>query len=125
VPEPERRVAELLEQTGMTARADEPVRNLSRGMAQRVAVCRAALHRPQLLLLDEPHSHLDPAAEALVEPLIGRRCGATRVLVSHELERALAEADRVLVLRAGRVVVDAAAADVDPSSLRALYGEHA
>ena len=82
-------------------------------MAQRIAVCRAVLHRPALLLLDEPHAHLDPEAAALVEPLIGRASGATRVLVSHDVERALAEADRVLGLRDGRVVVDAPAGEVD------------
>jgi heme exporter protein A len=116
------RIAELLEQTGMTTRADEPVRNLSRGMSQRVAVCRAVLHRPELLLLDEPHAHLDPEAAALVEPLIGRASKTTRVLVSHDVERALDEADRVLGLRDGRAVVDAAAHEVTPHILHAVYG---
>ena len=123
VPDHEARIAELLEATGMAGRAEEPVWNLSRGMAQRVAVCRAVLHRPALLLLDEPHAHLDPEAAGLVEPLIGRACGATRVLVSHDVERALAEADRVLGLRDGRVVVDAPAAEVTPGSIHAVYGE--
>jgi ABC-type multidrug transport system ATPase subunit len=122
VPDPDARIAELLEATGMARRAEEPVWNLSRGMAQRIAVCRAVLHRPELLLLDEPHAHLDPEAAALVEPLIGRASGATRVLVSHDPERTIAEADRVLGLRDGRVVVDAPAAEVTPASLDAVYG---
>src|SRR4051812_30389761 len=123
VPSPEPRIAELLEAIGIARRADEPVSNLSRGMAQRVAVCRAVLHRPELLLLDEPHAHLDPEAGALVEPLIGRASGTTRVLVSHDVERALAEADRVLALRDGRVVVDAPVPELTPAALRAVYGE--
>ncbi len=65
------RIAELLGQVGLARRADDLVRNLSAGMAQRAAVCRAVLHRPALLLLDEPRSHLDPEAATLVEPLIG------------------------------------------------------
>jgi ABC-type multidrug transport system ATPase subunit len=123
VPEPAARIDELLEASGMERRAAEPVSNLSRGMAQRVAVCRAVLHRPRLLLLDEPTAHLDPEAAGLVEPLIGRGSGCTRVLVSHDVETALRESDRVLGLRDGRVVLDASTAEVTPASLRAVYGE--
>ncbi|MEA2146871.1 MAG: heme exporter protein, partial [Solirubrobacteraceae bacterium] len=96
------RVAELLAHVVMERRADEPVRGLSRGMVQRLAVCRAVLHRPEVLLLDEPRANLDPGAAELVESLIGRGAGVTRVLTSHEPRAALAEADLVLGLRDGR-----------------------
>jgi heme exporter protein A len=96
------RVDELLETVRLADRADEPVRLLSRGMVQRVAVCRAVLHRPQLLLLDEPRANLDPGAGELVEPLIGRGAGLTRVLTSHDPRAALAESDLVLGLYDGR-----------------------
>jgi heme exporter protein A len=121
VPERERRIAEVLDAVGMGGRADEPLRSLSRGMTQRLAVCRAVLHSPELLLLDEPWSHLDPDAEELVEALVGRRTGLTRVLVSHDLERGLAEADRVLALRAGRVEIEAPANGLSPADLRPVY----
>jgi heme exporter protein A len=101
---PEARVAELLGQVGMERRADDPVRELSRGMVQRVAVARAVLHDPPLLLLDEPRANLDPAAAELLEPLIGRASGRTRVLVSHDVAGALAEADSVLRLKRGHPV---------------------
>ena len=96
------RVEELLAATGMERRADEPLRDLSAGMVKRLAAARALLHDPPLLLLDEPRSNLDPAAAELLEPLIGRGSGRTRVLVTHDVERAIAEADLVLGLRAGR-----------------------
>jgi heme exporter protein A len=94
-------------QTVLTAleidhRADEPVRDLSRGLIQRFAIARAVLHDPPLLLLDEPRANLDPSAAELVEPLIGRSSGRTRVLVSHDVESALEESDVALGLKAGR-----------------------
>ena len=95
----------LLDQVGLRPRADEPVRTLSRGMAQRVAICRASLHEPELLLLDEPLANLDPGAAEAVEPLIGRSAGPARVVISHDVEHGLAEADLVLGLRAGRAAM--------------------
>jgi heme exporter protein A len=98
---PDARVDELLEAVGMAGRADDPVRDLSRGLVQRLAAARAVLHDPELLLLDEPRANLDPAAAELLEPLIGRASGRTRVLVSHDVEGALAESDLSLGLRGG------------------------
>jgi ABC-type multidrug transport system ATPase subunit len=105
----------------MARRADDPVRSLSRGMAQRVAICRAVLHRPRLLLLDEPLANLDPGAADAVAPLIGRGAGAARVLISHDVELGLAEADLVLGLRGGHPEVLAPAGEVREQDLRGLY----
>jgi heme exporter protein A len=115
------RVEELLEVVDMTPRADEPVRELSRGMIQRLAVCRAVLHRPDLLLLDEPRANLDPTASELVEPLIGRAAGCTRVLTSHDPRAALAEADLVLALRDGRVAFAGEPDKLTEAQLKELY----
>jgi heme exporter protein A len=118
--EPER-VEAVLEAVKMERRAADPVRLLSRGMVQRVAVARAVLHRPRLLLLDEPRANLDPAASELIEPLIGRASGCTRVLTSHDPRAALAEADVVLALKDGRPVFVGAPGDFGEDRLGALY----
>ena len=96
------RVEELLAATGMERRVAQPVAELSKGMSQRLAVARALLADPPLLLLDEPRANLDPAAADLLEPLIGRASGRTRVIVTHDIEAGLAESDIALGLRAGR-----------------------
>jgi heme exporter protein A len=115
------RVGEVLEAVRMERRADDPVRSLSQGMVQRVAIARAVLHRPAVLLLDEPRANLDPAAAELVEPLIGRTSNTTRVLTSHDPQAALNEADLVLGLQDGRVVLRGAARDVSADQIRELY----
>jgi heme exporter protein A len=115
------RIEELLGAVDMRRRGDEPVRLLSRGMVQRLAVCRAVLHGPQLLLLDEPRANLDPTAGELVEPLIGRGSGCTRVLTSHDPQAALAEADLVLALKDGRPSYVGPPAGLGPANLKELY----
>jgi heme exporter protein A len=117
----EARVESLLDQVGLRRRADEPVRTLSRGMAQRVAICRASLHEPELLLLDEPLANLDPGAAEAVEPLIGRTAGHARVVISHDVEHGLAEADLVLGLKAGRPALLEPAGAVTAGDVKALY----
>ena len=113
------RVEELLAAVGLERRAGDPVRELSRGMVQRLAAARAVLHDPAVLLLDEPRAGLDPAAAEELEPLIGRASGRTRVLVTHDVERGLREADAVLGLRAGAAELSGDRAGAD--DVRRLY----
>jgi heme exporter protein A len=113
----EERIDVLLEAVGMERRANERVDGLSAGMRQRLAVARCVLHDPELLLLDEPDSHLDAEGRELVRELVGR--GRTRVLVSHDPERSLPESDRVLVLEhGGRVAHLGPSAGMDPGKAR-------
>ena len=117
------RIAEVLGLVGLERRAGELVRNLSAGLVQRAAACRAIVHEPELLLLDEPGSHLDPEAASLLQPLIGRSAGRTRVLVSHDVEPALGEAARVVALRAdGSPAYQGPASGLSPGDARAIYG---
>jgi heme exporter protein A len=115
------RVDELLAAVQMDRRAEEPIRLLSRGMVQRIAVCRAVLHAPALLLLDEPKANLDPGAGGLVEPLIGRATGVTRVLTSHDPQAALQEADLVLALHDGEPAYVGDPGGLRAEQLRELY----
>ena len=112
------RVDELLERLQLTRRADDPVRELSRGTVQRLAVARAVLHDPELLLLDEPRANLDPAAADLIEPMLA---GRTRVVTSHDPAGGLAEADLALGLKAARVAFLAPADEIGPDQIGALY----
>jgi heme exporter protein A len=115
------RVEERLAAVGLTRRGDEPVRELSRGMVQRLAAARATLHDPELLLLDEPRAGLDPAAARLLEPLIGRASGRARVLVTHDVQAGLAESDLALGLHGGRQAFCLPAGEVGTERARGLY----
>ncbi|HEY75063.1 MAG TPA: heme ABC exporter ATP-binding protein CcmA [Thermoflexia bacterium] len=117
------RIDDLLERVGLAHRRHDLVRTFSRGMQQRLAVARAVLHQPQLLLLDEPYTGLDPeAAQALTDLLVGLVGeGCTILLTTHNLERGLSVGRRVVVLAHGRVVYDEPREAIDPLSFPETY----
>ena len=92
------RIDALLEAVGMTSRGRDRVAELSAGMRQRVDICRAVLHEPELLLLDEPDAHLDAEARRRIAPLVAAGDGRTRVVVSHDRTAAVDAADFALEL---------------------------
>jgi heme exporter protein A len=96
--EAEGRIEELLAAVELSHRGDERTYEFSAGMRQRLAICRAVLHKPELLLLDEPDSNLDIEGREIAKTLIGPSAGHTRVVVTHDPERFLPEADQVLRL---------------------------
>lgn len=105
VPDLGRRAGEVLALVGLEREAREPVASFSRGMQQRLAIARALLHRPSLLLLDEPFTGLDQEGQRLLARVVGefRDGGGAALLVSHDFAEAAGVADRYAVLDGGRV----------------------
>ncbi len=119
------RAIRLLDEAGVGRRAREPVARLSRGTQQRVALCRALLHEPAILLFDEPFTGLDPDGVSLLSARVRAHAagGGAALLSTHDLDAGLAVADEVVVLARGRVAAARAAAGLDGRAIRALYDE--
>jgi heme exporter protein A len=151
--QPEPRITLLLTQVGLITRRGDLVRTFSRGMVQRLAIARALLHDPEVLLLDEPDTGLDPQAAEMLHDLlvqVSRGEGGTRghgdaetesggttpradtapphgrtlVTVTHSLERGLAIADRMVILANGRLVFEADARGMTAADFRPLYDQY-
>jgi ABC-2 type transport system ATP-binding protein len=116
---PRRRVAEALDQVGLTDRAREPVKRYSNGMKQRLLIARALLPRPKVLFLDEPTRGLDPGMARQVRGIIAglAKDGMTVFLTTHYMEEADRLCARVAILDRGRIVaLDA------PNRLKETHG---
>jgi len=116
-------IASLLERVGLSRAAGRPVRTYSQGMRRRLALARAWLLRPRLLLLDDPFGGLDAEGAALVAALVAevRASGGAAVLAAAEWQRGLSLADRVVALAEGRQVDAADVQRISPL-LRTLVG---
>ena len=122
LPDPAERVGALLDGVGLAKRADARVRTLSNGMQKRLAIARAILHRPRILLLDEPETGLDEQGlELLNHIVLGlAKAGGTVVLSTHAVERGLQLAERVAVLNDGALVMDADASGLSATAIHAV-----
>lgn len=136
---PDERIKAMLQRVGLYGRRADLVRTFSRGMVQRMAIARALLHDPEVLLLDEPDTGLDPQAAEMLHGLLSelsRRPGATGtatdgsierprtiVTVTHSIERGLAIADKVVILAGGRLAFEAPVAGMDAAAFRPIYDE--
>jgi heme exporter protein A len=139
IDKPEERIKAMLQRVGLYGRRGDLVRTFSRGMVQRMAIARALLHDPEVLLLDEPDTGLDPQAAEMLHGLLSelsRRPGAsapatdgslerprTIVTVTHSIERGLAIADKVVILAGGRLAFEAPVAGMDAAAFRPIYDE--
>ena len=125
VPHPDERAAEVLRDVGAERWARRRVRGLSNGMQKRVAIARALLHRPALLLLDEPDSGLDVQGRAFVETVVRAVAdgGGAVVFSAHDPAQGLALADDFAVLRGGRIAARGEAASATSDEIAALLSE--
>jgi heme exporter protein A len=117
------RIVALLERVGLATWRHDLVRTFSRGMQQRLALARAVLHRPLVLLLDEPYTGLDSEATLALSGMLIELAGegATILLTTHDLERGLAVGRRILVLARGRVVYDERCESIDSATFTGTY----
>lgn len=121
------RIAEVLEMTGLYQRSADVVRTFSRGMQQRLAIARALLHRPSVMLLDEPYTGLDQQAASRLDSMLSTmaEAGCTILLTTHDIPHGLSVADRVAVLADGHIVHYGSADSFDTHALTDLYASPA
>lgn len=119
----DRRIEEVLDIVGLSARRKDLVRTFSRGMQQRLAIGRAILHDPEVLLLDEPHTGLDQDACNMLDAVLRQVAtrGRTVVMTSHDLARVEDLASRFDVLTRGKVVRSIKRDDLPRNNLLAFY----
>jgi heme exporter protein A len=117
------RITQVLELVGLYRRRDDLVRTFSRGMQQRLAIGRAILHNPSILLLDEPHTGLDQAAGEILDRILTEVAleGRTVVMTSHDLLRSSELATRLVLLSKGKIARSVLTADLDPAQLVDFY----
>jgi len=133
----EERIAESVRRVGMTSRLDQRVGTLSHGMQKRFSIARALLHRPRVLLMDEPESGLDLSAIELMRDVVTatKAGGGAVLLVTHNFDQALGLGDRLAILGRGKVAHEEALRPVQgaaggkanttsPEALRELYLKH-
>jgi heme ABC exporter ATP-binding subunit CcmA len=119
------RACSLLERVGLAKRSHDRASALSRGQAQRLALARALLHSPRLLLLDEPDTGLDEDGIALLAALLAEhvRAGGTALFATHQLEHAMQWSERIGLLKGGRMAYQRETLELEAASVRQAYQE--
>ena len=122
IQNPGRRAKEVAAMVNMTARLGDRISTFSRGMQQRISIARALLHKPSVLLMDEPETGLDQHAIAMLWSLLSQG-GHTILLTTHSLERGLELADRVIILNKGKIVLEKPGREIDLKGCKQAYLE--
>jgi heme exporter protein A len=108
VKDVENRARQLVKDVGLSFFINEPVKNFSRGMIQRIAIARAIIHEPKIMLLDEPHTGLDQGAINILNNVIlsMKEKGCTTLMVTHDFKQAAEICDRVVIVKKGIIADD-------------------
>ena len=119
----EKRISDVLEMVGLASRRRDLVRTYSRGMQQRLAIGRAVLHDPEVMLFDEPHTGLDQDASQMLDTVLREVAarGRTVVMTSHDLARVGDLASRFDILSRGVIAASIQRAQINPNDLLAFY----
>ncbi len=123
VPRRKERIHEVVAMVGMTSRLHDRVGTLSRGMQQRLSIARSLLHKPAIMLLDEPETGLDQQASSMLWEVLQTEGGGKRtiVLTTHNLERGLELGNRLLILDKGKIVYEGSRQVLDLAGLKEVY----
>ena len=123
IPNQTKRISKVLDLVGLFPRRRDLVRTFSRGMQQRLAIGRAVLHDPEVMLFDEPHTGLDQDACAMLDNVLREVAarGRTVVMTSHDLARAADLASRFDILSRGVITTSVQRIDIDTDNLLAIY----
>ncbi len=126
VPDAATRIREMAQVVGLATRMEDRVSTFSRGMQQRLSIARALLHRPTVLLLDEPETGLDQQAITILREAMQLEAGVRRTILmtTHNMERGLEMSNRLLILSRGTICHDCSTADLSVPALRELYETH-
>ena len=123
IPNIDERISEVLKMVGLTKRRDDLVRTFSRGMQQRLAIGRAVIHDPDVMLFDEPYTGLDQDASSMLDDVLRTVAarGRTVVMTSHDLGRTEDLATRFDVLSRGKIAASATKTDFGAGNLLSFY----
>jgi len=118
-----KRISDVLEMVGLVSRRRDLVRTYSRGMQQRLAIGRAVLHDPEVMLFDEPHTGLDQDASQMLDTVLREVAarGRTVVMTSHDLARVADLASRFDILSRGGIAASIQRTQINPNDLLAFY----
>ncbi len=123
IPRAKERIHEVLAMVGMTSRLHDRVGTLSRGMQQRLSIARSLLHKPAIMLLDEPETGLDQQAISMLWEALEAEGEIKRtiILTTHNLERGLKVGERLLILDKGKIVYEGSRQVLDLAGLKKVY----